>query len=135
MASKNTEDRYLEEISLLPEKDFEDYIRLNLRKILAHRRNYNIPVIGIAGAEGKTTAKRMLSAILSDDHNVLETPPDCSTTYGVTSTLLRLNDSHRFAILELGIVESKQFEWAVKVAETQCCCRNKYWRSTFGFPW
>ncbi len=117
MSSKSLEHLYLDEISLLSNKEFEDYIRLNLRKIRVHRRQFDIPVIGIAGSEGKTTAKRMLSAILSDRHPILETPPDCSTTSGVTSTLLKLNETHKYAVLELGIVESSQFEWAVRVAE------------------
>ena len=117
MTSEKAEHLYLDEISLLGSEEYEAYIRLNLRKILAHRREHDIPVIGIAGAEGKTTAKRMLSAILSANHSVLETPPDCSTASGVTSTLLKLNEHHEFAIIELGIVESRQFEMAVKVAE------------------
>lgn len=117
MDSKKTENLYSDEISLLSNKELEDYIRLNLRKISVHRRKFEIPVIGIAGAEGKTTTKRMLSAILRGDDNILETPPNCSTTSGVTSTLLKLNESHKYAILELGIVNPKQFELAVEVAE------------------
>ncbi len=59
----------------------------------------------------------MLSAILKPTHNLIETPPNCSTTSGVTSTLLRLNDSHQVGLIELGMVESKQFERAVRVVE------------------
>ncbi len=114
---QNTEKLYSEEISLLPERDAEEYIRLNLRKIRSNRRQYDIPVIGIAGSEGKTTTKRMLTAILAQRFNILETPPDCSSTSGVTSTLLNLRESHQLAILELGIVDPKQFQWAVEVAE------------------
>ena len=115
MSSKKTEKLYSDEISLIAGKDVEDYVLLNLRKIQQHRRMFNIPVIGIAGSEGKTTTKRMLSAILSPQFKVLETPPNCSTTDGVTSTLLKLNESHDFAIIELGIVDPGQFERAVKV--------------------
>lgn len=115
--SKKTEKLYSDEISLIAGKDVEDYVLLNLRKIQQHRRQFNIPVIGIAGSEGKTTTKRMLSAILSSEYKILETPPNCSTTDGVTSTLLKLNESHDCAIIELGIVEPVQFERAVQVVE------------------
>jgi UDP-N-acetylmuramoyl-tripeptide--D-alanyl-D-alanine ligase len=117
VSSKKADQLYSDEISLLTPKELEDYVLLNLRKIHNYRRNFNIPVIGIAGLEGKTTIVKMLSAILSSKHKVLETPPNCSTTYGVTSTLLKLDQSHEFAIIEVGIVEPVQFERAVQVLE------------------
>jgi UDP-N-acetylmuramoyl-tripeptide--D-alanyl-D-alanine ligase len=107
---------YSDEISLLAKEESEDYILLNLRKIQEYRKSFSIPFIGIAGADGKTTTKRMLASILSELGNTLETPLDCSTTTGVTSTLLKLHDKHKFAILELGIENPKQFEYAVKVS-------------------
>lgn len=107
---------YSDEISLYSEKEFASYIALNLRKIEEYRRSFSIPVIGIGGAEGKTTTKRMLSAILSSVGKTLETPLDCSTTSGVTSTLLNLNKSHDFALLELGILNPQQFELAVQIS-------------------
>jgi len=114
---KETERLYSEEISLTSHVELSDYVQLNLRKIGDYRRAFNIPVIGIAGTEGKTTTKRMLSAILSQRGNVLETSLDCSTASGVTSTLLNLSDQHDYAILELGILNQKQFELAVKVSQ------------------
>ncbi len=116
MRKENSKNLYSDEISLLAEEGSEDYVQLNLRRIQAQRLKFDIPVIGIAGAEGKTTTKRMLSAILSKSNNILETPPNCSSTSGVTETLLKLDKSHKLAILELGIVEPEQFIKAVKVS-------------------
>lgn len=115
--NNKTDHLYSDEISLSSETEFSEYITLNLRKIEEHRRNFNIPVIGISGAEGKTTTKRMLSVILGNVGNTLETPLDCSTTSGVSSTLLKMNKSHNFAILELGILNPKQFEDAVRISQ------------------
>ena len=115
--NNKTDHLYSDEISLHSEKEFSEYITLNLRKIADYRRNFNIPVIGISGAEGKTTTKRMLSAILGSVGNTLETPLDCSTTSGVSSTLLKLNKNHDFAILELGILNPKQYEYAVRISQ------------------
>jgi|GEM_PF-1698844 len=119
MNSKRTEQLYSDEISLLAqdEEAFEAYVRLNLRKIKKHRRKFNIPVVGISGTEGKTTTKRMISAIFGEERAILETPPDCSTAFGVTSTLLKLSSEHELAMLELGIVNQEQFKNVVRIAE------------------
>ncbi|GAB4330053.1 MAG: UDP-N-acetylmuramoyl-tripeptide--D-alanyl-D-alanine ligase [Calditrichia bacterium] len=114
---RSTEKLYSEEISLLASPEHLEYVRLNLRKIQEVRRSFSIPVVGIAGAEGKTTTKRMLAAILNKRGPVLETPLDCSSASVVTSTLLRLKETHQFAIIELGIINSAQFKLAVEVAE------------------
>jgi len=108
---------YSDEISLTASEEISDYVLLNLRKIADYRQKFDIPVIGIAGTEGKTTTKRMLASILSLKGNVLETPLDCTTTHGVTATLLKLNEDYLYAILELGILNQKQFELAVKVSQ------------------
>lgn len=117
MKKNKTDQLYSDEISLNYGQEFSDYISLNLRKIEEYRKNFNLPVIGISGADGKTTTKRMISSILSSIGNTVETPLDCSTTSGVTSTLLKLTKSHDFAILELGILNPKQFEDAVKISK------------------
>lgn len=115
--NKDPEKLYSEEISLISSPDYIDYVYLNLRKIQEIRRSFSIPVVGIAGAEGKTTTKRMLSAILSQKGDVLETPLDCDSASVVTSTILKLNEKHRFALLELGIINPDQFKLAVEIAE------------------
>lgn len=117
MKKRSTEKLYSEEISLIASPEHLEYVRMNLRKIQEVRRSFSIPVVGIAGAEGKTTTKRMLAAILKKRGAVLETPLDCNSASVVTSTLLKLNESHRYAIIELGIINSEQFKLAVEVAE------------------
>ncbi len=117
MTKKEMEKLYSEEISLITSPEYTDYVLLNLRKIQEIRRSFNLPVIGIAGAEGKTTTKLMLSAILSQRGKILETPLDCDTASTVTSTLLKLNQDYRYAIIELGIINREQFKLAVEVAE------------------
>ncbi len=116
MTKKDLSKLYSDEISLLTTLEHAEYVRLNLRKIKEFRHNFNLPVIGIAGADGKTTTKGMLSAILSKRGPVLETPLDCSSASTVSSTLLKLNESHKFALVELGIINPEQFKLAVEIA-------------------
>ena len=57
-----------------------------------------------------------ISAILSKRGPVLETPLDCTSASTVSSTLLKLNESHKFALVELGIINPQQFKLAVEIA-------------------
>ncbi len=108
---------YSEEISLITSPEFSDYIEVNLRKVKEFRKNFEIPIIGITGTEGKTTTKRMLSSILVQRGPVLETPLDCTSASVVTSTLLKLNHSYNYAVVELGIINRNQFKLAVEIAQ------------------
>ena len=117
MINKNLDKLYADEISLVMSPEHSDYIHLNLKKIREYRRSFNIPVIGIAGADGKSTTKGMLAAILSQRGPILETPLDCDSATTVTSTLLQLEKQHQYALIELGIVNHQQFQLAVEVTE------------------
>jgi UDP-N-acetylmuramoyl-tripeptide--D-alanyl-D-alanine ligase len=114
---KHLEKLYSEEISLVTSPEYSDYVDLNLRKIRDYRKNFNLPVVGIAGAEGKTTTKRMLSAILSQRGEVLQTPLDCDSASTVTTTLLKLNENCKYCLIELGIINPNQFKLAVELSE------------------
>ena len=66
-----------------------------------HRRQFNIPIIGITGTNGKTTTKELLSAVLSEKFNVMHTEGNYNNDVGVPKTLFRLNDSHEIAVVEM----------------------------------
>ncbi|MBV1869865.1 MAG: UDP-N-acetylmuramoyl-tripeptide--D-alanyl-D-alanine ligase [Gammaproteobacteria bacterium] len=69
----------------------------------AWRNQFNdLKVIGITGSCGKTTVKEMLFEILGEIAPTLATKGNFNNDIGVPLTLLRLNASHRFAVLELG---------------------------------
>lgn len=71
---------------------------------LAHynRMRFNIPVIGITGSNGKTTAKDMISQVLSARFNVLKNEGTKNNHIGVPQTLLKLNKKHDICVLEMG---------------------------------
>ncbi|MFT6584212.1 MAG: UDP-N-acetylmuramoyl-tripeptide--D-alanyl-D-alanine ligase [Cognaticolwellia sp.] len=58
--------------------------------------------VAITGSSGKTTVKEMVAAILSRLGNVLATKGNFNNDIGVPLTLLRLEDEHDFAVVELG---------------------------------
>lgn len=58
--------------------------------------------VGITGSSGKTTVKEMVAAILSRLGNVLATDGNFNNDIGVPLTLMRLNHSHDFAVIEMG---------------------------------
>jgi len=69
----------------------------------AWRKQFSdLKVIAITGSCGKTTVKEMLSTILNEVAPTLATQGNFNNDFGVPLTLLRLNASHRFAVLELG---------------------------------
>jgi UDP-N-acetylmuramoyl-tripeptide--D-alanyl-D-alanine ligase len=66
------------------------------------RASFNGPLIGVAGSNGKTTAKEMTAAILAAAGSCLATRGNLNNHIGVPLTLLRLTSEHRFAVIEMG---------------------------------
>ena len=58
--------------------------------------------VAITGSSGKTTVKEMVAAILNRLGNVLATQGNFNNDIGVPLTLLRLEEKHDFAVVELG---------------------------------
>jgi len=68
-----------------------------------YRSLFKIPVIGITGSVGKTSAKELIAAVLSSKFNVLKTEMNLNNEIGVPLTLLALTDEHEVAVIEMGI--------------------------------
>jgi UDP-N-acetylmuramoyl-tripeptide--D-alanyl-D-alanine ligase len=67
------------------------------------RRKYQIPVVVIVGAVGKTTTKELAAAVLGQKFQVLKTIGSQNGYIGIPITLARLNDQHTAAVIEVGI--------------------------------
>jgi UDP-N-acetylmuramoyl-tripeptide--D-alanyl-D-alanine ligase len=67
-----------------------------------YRNKFEIPFIAVAGSNGKTTTKEMITAVLSTKYNVLSTQGNLNNHIGVPQTLFRLNDNHDVAVIEIG---------------------------------
>lgn len=66
----------------------------------------DLKAAAVTGSNGKTTCKELLSSILAaqtqEANNVLATAGNFNNDIGVPLTLLRLEQHHQFAVLELG---------------------------------
>ena len=82
-----------------------------------HRRTMNIPVLGITGTNGKTTTKELIAAVVSAKMNVLYTKGNLNNQIGVPLTLLELNKSHQFAIIEMGASHPGDIDELCNIAE------------------
>jgi len=75
-----------------------------IKKLGAYYRSlFNIPVIGITGSVGKTTAKELIASVLSKKLCVLKTEMNMNNELGVPLTLMSLNEHHDVAVIEMGI--------------------------------
>ena len=81
--------------------------RLGLARLAARwRARFDIPLIAVAGSNGKTTVKEMVAAILRahfGEAQVLATEGNLNNDIGLPLTLLNLREHHRAAVVELGM--------------------------------
>lgn len=85
-----------------------------------HRRQFDIPVIGITGTNGKTTTKELIRAVLSECYNVMATEGNFNNDVGVPKTLFRLNEDHDIAVVEMGASHPGDIKTLVETAEPTC---------------
>ena len=81
----------------------------------AYRKTLDIPVIGITGSVGKTTAKEMISAVLSQRFKVLKTATNFNNELGVPLTIFRIEPEHEAAVIEMGISEFSEMSRLAKM--------------------
>ena len=85
-----------------------------------HRRQFDIPVIGITGTNGKTTTKELVAAVLSQKYNVLYTQGNFNNDVGVPKTLFRLTKDHEIAVIEMGASHPGDIKTLAETAEPTC---------------
>jgi UDP-N-acetylmuramoyl-tripeptide--D-alanyl-D-alanine ligase len=86
----------------------------------AWRRRFAIPLIGVTGSNGKTTVKEMCAAILCAQFGggdaVLATTGNLNNDIGLPLTLLKLRDSHRAAVIEMGMNHAGEIDYLTHLA-------------------
>ena len=86
-----------------------------------YRSLFDIPVVGVTGSVGKTTAKEMTAAVLSSKYNVLKTPENLNNELGVPLTLLSLREEHEAAVIEMGISDFGEMSRLAQMVRPDIC--------------
>src|SRR6202171_371266 len=69
----------------------------------AVRESWGGKIAGVTGSVGKTTTKEILAALLGAKLRVLKSEGNFNNEYGLPLTLLRLDETHQAAVLEMGM--------------------------------
>ncbi|WP_017732815.1 UDP-N-acetylmuramoyl-tripeptide--D-alanyl-D-alanine ligase [Nafulsella turpanensis] len=92
---------------------------LNALQLLAnhHRRQQNIPVIGITGSNGKTTTKELIAAVLQQKYRCWATKGNLNNHIGVPLTLLNAPADTEIMVVEMGANKLKDIQELCEIAE------------------
>jgi UDP-N-acetylmuramoyl-tripeptide--D-alanyl-D-alanine ligase len=92
------------------------------------RRQFDIPVVAITGSNGKTTVKEMLAGILREAAGsagaVLATRGNMNNDIGMPLTLLQINSTHRYAVIEMGMNHPGEIDYLTRIAEPDVALIN-----------
>ncbi|MCR4964233.1 MAG: bifunctional UDP-N-acetylmuramoyl-tripeptide:D-alanyl-D-alanine ligase/alanine racemase [Bacteroidales bacterium] len=69
----------------------------------SHRRQFDYPVIGITGSNGKTIVKEWLNIMMSSDHHIVRSPDSYNSQIGVPLSVWQMRKEHTLGIFEAGI--------------------------------
>lgn len=82
-----------------------------------YRSQFEFPVIGITGSNGKTIIKEWLNFLLSPDYNIIRSPKSYNSQVGVPLSILGINEKHNLGIFEAGISMPHEMEKLQKIIQ------------------
>lgn len=100
LVSQQPNEKWLEEGSFIVVEDTLEALQLLTAK---HRRQFDIPVIGITGSNGKTIVKEWLYQLMREDKSIVRSPKSFNSQVGVPLSVWQMRPDHELAIFEAGI--------------------------------
>jgi len=82
-----------------------------------HRKQFDIPVLGLTGSNGKTTTKELITAVLSEQYKVVATKGNLNNHIGVPLTLLNIKEDTEIAVIEMGANHIGEIKELCEIAE------------------
>lgn len=76
----------------------------------AHRAQFQVPVVGITGSNGKTIVKEWLYQLLSPDRIITRSPRSYNSQIGVPLSVWLMNEHTELGLFEAGISEMGEME-------------------------
>ncbi len=80
-----------------------------------HRRQFQLPVIGITGSNGKTIVKEWLFQLLHEDYHIVRSPKSFNSQTGVPLSVLQITPEHTLGIFEAGISKPGEMERLARI--------------------
>ena len=80
------------------------------------RNQLNVRVVGITGSVGKTTTKELASSVLSKRFKTLKSEGNLNNEIGLPLSLLALQESHEYAVLEMGFYTRGEIKFLCDIA-------------------
>lgn len=81
----------------------------------SYRSQFDFPVIGITGSNGKTIVKEWLNFLLGPDYNIIRSPKSYNSQVGVPLSVIAINEQHNLGIFEAGISTTHEMENLEKI--------------------
>ncbi|KAA0989465.1 bifunctional UDP-N-acetylmuramoyl-tripeptide:D-alanyl-D-alanine ligase/alanine racemase [Dyadobacter aurulentus] len=89
-----------------------------LQKLVSGKRNqFAIPVVGIAGSNGKTIVKEWLVQLLSPGNRIVASPKSYNSQIGVPLSVWNMGQEHTLGIFEAGISQAHEMEYLQPVMQ------------------
>jgi UDP-N-acetylmuramoyl-tripeptide--D-alanyl-D-alanine ligase len=94
----------------------------NTRKALGrlavrYRKDFSLPLVVVAGSNGKTTTKELIASVLKQKLCSLWSEASFNNDIGVPLTLLRLERTHQAAVLEAGTNHPGELEPLIRMIQ------------------
>lgn len=87
-----------------------------LQKLVGHHRaQFQIPIIGITGSNGKTVVKEWLYQLLEQDYHIVRSPKSYNSQIGVPLSVWQMNADHTLGIFEAGISQADEMQHLEKM--------------------
>lgn len=86
----------------------------------AYRLKFDIPVVAVTGSVGKTTTRDIIACCLQTVTKTLQTEANYNNDIGLPLTILKLEETHQAAVVELGMRGPGEIQRLALIAKPTC---------------
>lgn len=95
----------------------QDVLKMLQQLAKHHREQLPVKIIAIAGSNGKTTTKELISRVLETTFSTFSTPGNLNNHIGVPLSVLSIKEEAEFAVIEMGANHSGETKLLSEIAE------------------